>query len=747
MKIFSHCGFSGWWGTGLNPNILDANEGRTIGGGEEASLRTAAGLVELGHQVTLFWYGNAGEWRGVEFKGLHDNFYGRLAGERYDAVIGWSNLRALEWCNDDAVKLYAQQLNDLIDRGDWSRVDCIVSPSESHAQQLNGWGWKKKPYAVVHNGLDAHLYGGVGHTLSPWQGRPLDVGYWSSPDRGLHHLLKAWPAVRAKVPQARLHVFYEIDRYLKQAIFAPGPLGDRARLLDALLPIAKADPSITFHGAVPRNQLRKTQFQCRVMCYPYDPCAGYCEGFCFPAGTPVNTIQGHKAVEKLSLSDKVQGKLGWRSITALKTRMFEGKMVRVNPACGEAVEMTDDHPVYASEDGKNFDWVRADKVKSGMWLYSAAPKIEGAGVERVRVPKRIISAHVGKPENFGGKPAVVVPDTLAVTPSLCRLLGYFVGDGNAPNRGRTSSTASLFFGSDQKYGLIDDAVECIKEVFGIEAKNTLHATKKMVTVQLQSTAVAHALGSWCYAEDGKRLLPEWAMGLSLPLTEELLKGLWRTDGSVVQTDEGRRFAGFTSASPYLIAQVRTLLSRLGRRVRIQQRVHKTGKVSWSMYFSIAGAFLDYGSAQREEQMHHFYARPLDGGAFALRVREVEARPYKGLVHAMTVDVDECHHVGNFLVHNCGSVNQGIAAGCHVLTTTADALGSLYKGAVTFLPDGGPAEIEKALAPMLVRALTDVEASEDAVRRFEQHRFNFTWERAAKEMEAACMRKGWKETEA
>lgn len=315
MKILSVCGFQPYWGTHLTPDILDLNDGPTVGGGEEAAIRTAAGLHQLGHDVTFYWYGRSGEWRGMKFRSLYDDLYRTLAGGEWDAVLGWSTLRPLEWTPKRADgsyprRLYCQQLNDLWDQGHWDRVDAIVSPSQNHSEQLPGWGWHARPYAVVHNGLDEWLYGGkpkaehspaqqallkayggaagitgiapdrVTHETPPdWHSRPRDVGYWSSPDRGLHHLLKVWPDVRARVPDARLHVFYEIDRFLTMATQSPGVLGDRARLIGELVPRAKADKSIIFHGAVPRNRLRKTQFQTRVMAYPYQP-FGYCEGFC-----------------------------------------------------------------------------------------------------------------------------------------------------------------------------------------------------------------------------------------------------------------------------------------------------------------------------------------------------------------------------------------------------------------------------------------------------------------------------------
>lgn len=296
MRIAIICGFdfgsgSGWWGKSLPPNVLDLDDGPTVGGGEEAAIRAAEGLVKLGHSVVLWWYAQPGTWRGVEFRSTQHDLYGALQSQKWDAVVAFSALQPLEWAPRGAVRIFAQQLNDLFQMGDWSRVDCIVSPSESHAQQLPSWGWRGRPYAVVHNGLDAHLYGGWkevpggGKTLNPalappaWQDRPLNVGYWSSPDRGLHHLLRAWPAVRRQVPEAKLHVFYELERYLKSAVRAPSYFGDRARALEELVVRARVDDSIVFHGAVPRNKLRQTQFATRVMCYPYMP-INYCEGFC-----------------------------------------------------------------------------------------------------------------------------------------------------------------------------------------------------------------------------------------------------------------------------------------------------------------------------------------------------------------------------------------------------------------------------------------------------------------------------------
>ena len=287
LKVLVHCGFAAYWGSDLEPGVLDATEGKTVGGGEEAAIRCAAELKALGHDVALFWYGRRGSWRRVEFYSPQDNMHSMLRSVNWDAVVSFSDLRALEWAPKSAHgrRFFAQQLNDLWNLGDWGAVDCIVSPSDSHGRHLPYWGWKNKPYAVVHNGCDVEQYrdethsGGRGYPRGrEWNDRPYDVGYWSSPDRGLHHLLRAWPDVTKAIPQARLHVFYEIDKYLSLVQHAVGEFGARAQELVPLIVRAKQDKSVIFHGQVPRRKLAPIQLNCRVMCYPYDPSA-YCEGF------------------------------------------------------------------------------------------------------------------------------------------------------------------------------------------------------------------------------------------------------------------------------------------------------------------------------------------------------------------------------------------------------------------------------------------------------------------------------------
>lgn len=282
MKVLSLSCFQAYWQP-YPPDVLERSTGTTVGGGEEAFLRTAVGLKALGHTVETHHYGKSGYWRGVQFHGPQEDFYKDLV-RSWDAVVAWSSIQPFAWTGKTKHRLLAQQLNDLNLVGDFSKLDCVISPSFTHADMVrNAWGWKGAR-AVVYNGIVPEVYG-LGtendgrEVCTPLEARPLWVGYWSSPDRGLHHLLRAWPLVTKQIPEAKLHVFYEIERLLAlNKIAGIGHFGARNFLLGELVQKAQADSSIVFHGAVPRLELAKTQAQCRVQAYPYDPFQ-FCEGF------------------------------------------------------------------------------------------------------------------------------------------------------------------------------------------------------------------------------------------------------------------------------------------------------------------------------------------------------------------------------------------------------------------------------------------------------------------------------------
>jgi len=282
MRFLYYVGFGNWWGA-YPPDILDKEEGPTVGGGENCALRTAAGLVELGHEVVYCSVAQPGEWRGVRFIPQGDAFRVYESDGPWDAVIAWSVTRPLRMALHGEGRVMVQQLNDLLFEPNWHRyVDVVAPASENHSAYLQSLlpaeaeGACK--WSPVSNGIEPDYF----PTPPPISERPPWVGYWSSPDRGLHHLLDVWPRIRAQVPDARLRVYYQVQKFI-DSVLAGGVGGPWGRAVYLATLLQKRLSSLKYLGvdlidAIPRRALAKEQTQCRVLTYPLDP-QGYTEGF------------------------------------------------------------------------------------------------------------------------------------------------------------------------------------------------------------------------------------------------------------------------------------------------------------------------------------------------------------------------------------------------------------------------------------------------------------------------------------
>lgn len=90
--------------------------------------------------------------------------------------------------------------------------------------------------------------------------------FWgSSYDRGLQHLLKMWPAIRAAFTDATLDICYGWDLFIKG--YANNP--ERMAWMDRINKQME-QPGITHHGRVGKKELWGIRSQCGIWAYPTD---------------------------------------------------------------------------------------------------------------------------------------------------------------------------------------------------------------------------------------------------------------------------------------------------------------------------------------------------------------------------------------------------------------------------------------------------------------------------------------------
>lgn len=241
-------------------------------------------LEEMGHEVTRIYPGQPGG--------------------KFDAAIAINEPDLLRNVDAD-VRTCAYWLNDMsFNRAGFHRhVDLFFSPSESHRQQvLTRPNWRRvevspqnprgvelyqpepDKWVAVELGCDPDRYlVQYGTEMVPAEKVPGKVIYCSSPDRGLHHLLSQWPAIKRAVPHANLHIYYTVQKWIDGLRGTPYPFPPVEPLRARALYVAEAlrrmpDMDITVHDSVSRATIESEMASAECLAYPCDT-VRWSEGF------------------------------------------------------------------------------------------------------------------------------------------------------------------------------------------------------------------------------------------------------------------------------------------------------------------------------------------------------------------------------------------------------------------------------------------------------------------------------------
>lgn len=268
MRILMASGY-GYWGD-FSPEDL-SSETKQVGGGETAMVSIAKGLANLGHEVIVFYDVNRfGKYCGVDY--LPTSFFVQMATTmEHDVLVSWDNPHLFRFADRACVRVLAFQLNDaFVGAFDWT-IDAYFHPSQWHADMFHKLYPEitaKKSVVRITNGVDYMRY------AQAQERDPHRIIYSASPDRGLHHLLRMWPAILERDPLANLHVFYDVAKWLQmdEEMAGQGIVNVTAERASLIRGYIKSNlPSVTFHGGVGQGQLAREQLKSSVLVYPCDP--------------------------------------------------------------------------------------------------------------------------------------------------------------------------------------------------------------------------------------------------------------------------------------------------------------------------------------------------------------------------------------------------------------------------------------------------------------------------------------------
>ncbi len=275
-------------------NLWNSPRGTT--GSEISFLVYAKELAKRGHDVSLYVdKPNAASYDGVRIQS-RDKWVEESGS--FDVAYSWNEPDEFRGVPEKVLRVVNQQLNDFVycKPGYDAIVDVWTSPSQSHKDNVAKiLAPKLSKWVVVYNGCYPEAY----DLTNKVRGR---VVYTSSPDRGLHLLVGAWPKIKKAAPHAHLRIYYyalegwiarseEFERFA--GIHKEPGLMEQARRAQYIKHVLKQKDRLGIEvvGSVSRNEMVSELSAAQILGYPYQSPGGgakhpvtgkdlgYCEGF------------------------------------------------------------------------------------------------------------------------------------------------------------------------------------------------------------------------------------------------------------------------------------------------------------------------------------------------------------------------------------------------------------------------------------------------------------------------------------
>lgn len=405
---------------------------------------------------------------------------------------------------------------------------------------------------------------------------------------------------------------------------------------------------------------------------------------CHTAGAMVETTDGLKPIEEVSVGDSVRTHLGrFRRVTDTMSFDYHGDMVELGCSRGNVcIECTSGHPLYVfrrsggtkylgGETPKgDYMWVDACDVKVGDYLVSPASTLSVESGNEVAVSKTTEWVH---PEcvTYGER---VIPETvqrrtenraIVMNDDMFRLLGYFVADGHASKNG---AVEFYFGGGEADYA--DDVVSIAKSCIGLDARVRTDKKKNMMKVVFYSTPVSEWLRKEFGTNAHNKTIPNWVIDSKSSNRVQFIIGFWRGDGC-----ETKYEMLFDSVSPDIINGICHLLKKEGvaysvrwpRRIDSERVIcgQKPSRLKTSLgRVSVSGSAVhklrsiagieDFGTAQsiRWSALSRGF---FSDGYMHFAVEEKSVRCSDETVYNLEVEDDESYLVDGIASHNCVEV--------------------------------------------------------------------------------------------
>ena len=371
-------------------------------------------------------------------------------------------------------------------------------------------------------------------------------------------------------------------------------------------------------------------------------------GRCLPPSTPITTIEGIKPLSEVRVGDKVLSHTGkFRKVTQLFSRRYSGKLYTFKTLGNfEPLTTTEDHPILVYAE-KGVSWVFANQINYRTYLTRPVITEE--------LPQETIeyTYELYHPAGRGGTFTTEVV-SLATTPELMRLVGYYLAEG-ASDRYRVS-----FDIHKNENDLKQDIIDCASKVFGATVSLKPDPDSEGLKLCIDSVRVATFFSQFGHHADEKKL-PWWMVLMPPDRIRELVRGEFWGDGHYsdkyyeYRTKMHSNYFTTRTTSMELALQMHYMLGRLGILSSISTEKQKDRKLCYSVtvhtpYVEAMGRLVEVPAKNNE--VSHSYLHLTDGMIITpvVKIEVEEVKDY--LVQNLEVEGDNSYIASNISVHNC-----------------------------------------------------------------------------------------------
>jgi glycosyltransferase involved in cell wall biosynthesis len=267
--------------------------GRGLGGTESTLVLLTKALAKLGHDVEVYnCCFKDGIYDGVRWQSI----WKFNQEKRFDAII---SLRLLEtfkeykfnssikavWIHDESLE-GSGQMDTNGDVNMWISVSQTQKDFIEKKESIKSENW-----FVTRNAFDEEIYTDVLRKTKKARNQAI---YCSAPDRGLDYLLDMWPAIKERVPDAKLVV---------TGSFALWGMSDEenSRIFKEIYNKVSKLKDVTIFQRLSKNELAKLQAESEIMLYPTDFNEMFCISAleCFSTGTPIISSKRAALIERV----------------------------------------------------------------------------------------------------------------------------------------------------------------------------------------------------------------------------------------------------------------------------------------------------------------------------------------------------------------------------------------------------------------------------------------------------------------